>query len=245
MNSLGMSAEVATKLSKTFKLKDPDQPDSVLNLFRSYGFSDPQISKIVGFYPRVLLAKLEHNLLPRLRRAKVAFMNRSLFVEYVKFVKETGIEPSKAAFVVALIVVTQLRKSTWELKLDVFERCGWSRDVTLLAFSKFPNIMGMSEKKITSTMKFFVDEMGLQLEDIAGCPTILSYSMKKRIVPRWSVVKILKMMGLIKESLSLNSVIIANEKKFLDDFVFKFQENVPRLLEIYRGELGYFPEVRA
>ncbi|KAK4275607.1 hypothetical protein QN277_018657 [Acacia crassicarpa] len=335
MNSLGMSTEVATKLSKRFKLKDPDQPDSVLNLLRSYGFSDPQISKIVGCYPQVLLANLEHNLLPRLRfvqsigfaaseipelfsfnpsllilslekriiphyevlksvldddgkgrkclkgsiwrirsydvknvvpnikvlrdegvpqssvysllyrRANVAFMNRSSFFEYVKFVKETGIEPSKAAFVEALIVVTQLSKSTWELKLDIFERCGWSRDVTLLAFSKYPNLMGMSEKKITSIMKFLIDEMGLRLEDIAGCPKILSYSMKQRIVPRWSVVKILKRKGLIKESVSLNTVIIISEKKFLDSFVFKFREKVPRLLEIYRGELGYFPEVRA
>ncbi|KAI9114154.1 hypothetical protein K1719_014804 [Acacia pycnantha] len=337
VNSCAVSARDAEKLSKRVKLKDPDKPDSVLKLLRSYEFSDTHISKVLKYDPRLLLAKPESNLLPKLRflqsigfsaseipelvssnyrllsfslekrltphyealksvlgdpvkarrclkssrwsvcsynygvtnifpnikvlrdegmpqssvysllsrRANVAFMNRSLFVEYVKFVKETGIETSKVAFVEALIVVTQLNKSTWELKLDIFERCGWSRDVTLLAFRKFPNIMGMSEKKITSIMKFFVDEMGLRLEDIAGCPTILSYSLKQRIVPRWSVVKILKMKGLIKESVSLNSVIIISEKKFLDDFVFKFQENVPRLLEIYRGELGYFPEVRA
>ncbi|KAK4275608.1 hypothetical protein QN277_018658 [Acacia crassicarpa] len=336
VNSCAVSARDAEKLSERVKLKDPDKPDSVLKLLRTYEFSDTHISKVLKYYPRLLLAKPESNLLPKLRffqsigfsaseipelvssnyklltfslekriipiygalksvlgdpvkarrclkssrwrdrhsygvtnifpnikvlrdegvpqssvhsllsrRVNVAFMNRSLFVEYVEFVKETGIEPSKAAFVEALIVVTQLSKSTWELKLDIFERCGWSRDVTLSAFSKFPNIMGLSEKKITSIMKYFVDEMGLRLEDIAGCPTILGYSMKQRIVPRWSVVKILKMKGLIKETVSLNSVIIISEKKFLDNFVFKFQENVPRLLEIYRGELGYFPVVRA
>ncbi|KAK4275609.1 hypothetical protein QN277_018659 [Acacia crassicarpa] len=328
VNSCAVSARDAERLSKRVKLKDPDKPDSVLQLLRSYEFSDTHISKVLKYYPRLLLAKPESNLLPKLRffqsigfsaseipefvcsnyklltfslekhiiplyealksvlgdpvkarrclkssrsrwrdrhsyvvtnifpnikvlrdegmpqssvnsllsrRANVAFMNRSLFVEYVKFVKETGIEPSKAAFVEALLVVTQLSKCTWELKLDIFERCGWSRDVTLLAFRKFPKIMGMSEKKITSIMKFFIDEMGLRLEDIAGCPTILSYSMKQRIVPRWSVVKILRTKDLIKESLSVNFVIIMSEKKFLDNFVFKFQENVPRLLEIYRG----------
>ncbi|XP_028779678.1 uncharacterized protein LOC114736064 [Neltuma alba] len=265
MNSCGMSAKVAGKVSERIELKDPYQPDSVLNILRSYGFSDPQISKIVTCYPRVLLANPEHNLLPRLRfmqsvgfsaaeipelfsyntalvlyslekriiphyealksvlyddwkvrrclkcstwsicsydvknigpnikvlrdegvpqslvfsllsrRANVAFMNQSIFAEYVKFVKETGVEPFKIGFVEALIVVAQLRKSTWESKLGIFKRFGWSQGVTLMAFSKVPNIMAMSEKKISDAMKFFIDEVGLRLEDIAGRPNILRH----------------------------------------------------------------------
>ncbi|XP_028751913.1 uncharacterized protein LOC114711661 [Neltuma alba] len=327
-----MSAEVAGKISKSVELKDPDKHDSVLRLLRSYGFSDTQISRTVKYYPRLLLANPEQNLLPKLRfihsigfsaselsdlfsfnpklliyslekriiphyealksvldddrkvrkclkysawtmcsydvknifpnlkvlrdegmpqcsvvsllcrRANVAFMNQSMFVEYVKFVKETGINPSEAAFVEALLAVTQMSKSTWESKLDAFESCGWPRDVTLLAFSKFPQIMGMSAKKITDTMKFFVDEMGLRSEDVAGCPTILSYSLKQRIAPRWSVVKILKMKGLIKENVSLNYVIILSEKKFLENFVVKFEESVPRLLKIYEGDSSFLPK---
>ncbi|KAI9114116.1 hypothetical protein K1719_014766 [Acacia pycnantha] len=283
VNSCGVSARDAEELSKRVKLKDPDNPDSVLKLLRSYGFSGTHISKVLKFNPRLLLAKPENKLLPKLRflqsigfsaseipelvssysrllssslekriiphyealksvlgdpvkarrclkssrwsifsysygvtnifpnikvlrdegvaqssvftllfrNANVAFMNQSKFVEYVKFVKETGIEPSKVTFVHALIAVTQLSKSTWEWKLDFFERCGWSRDVTLSAFSKFPVIMLLSEKKITNTLNFFVDEMGLRLEDTAGCPTMFSYSLKRRIIPRCETRKIL------------------------------------------------------
>ncbi|XP_028751977.1 uncharacterized protein LOC114711718 [Neltuma alba] len=335
VNSCGMSAKVAGKVSKRIELKDLDQPNSVLNLLRSYGFSDPQISKIVVCCPRLLMANPEHNLLPRLRfmqsigfsadeipelfsynpsllfyslekriiphyealrsvldddwkvrkclrcstwsicsydvknivpnikvlrdvgvpqssvfslicrRANLVFMNQSMFGEYVKFVKETGIEPFKFAFGEALIIVTQMNKSTWESKLDVFEKLGWSRDVTLSAFRRFPRVMALSEKNIANTIKFFVDEMGLQLEDIARSPSILSFSLKLRIIPRWSVVKILKSMGLVKDNTSPISVIIANEQKFLESFVIKFQESVPQLLKLYRGELGPLPEVHA
>ncbi|KAI9114194.1 hypothetical protein K1719_014844 [Acacia pycnantha] len=335
MNNLGMSAEVAGKLSKRFELKDLDKPNSVLSLLRSYEFSDAQIFKIVKCFPQVLAANHEQNLLPKLRfihsvgfsaseipelfssnptllflslekriiphyealkrvlgddckvkrclkgsrwnvvsygvmnivpninflrdegvpqssvltllyrSANVAFINQSKFVDNVKFVKETGIQPFKVAFIDAIIVVSVVGKSTWELKLGIFERLGWSRDVTLSAFSKFPSIMRMSEEKITNTMKFFVDQMGLQLEDIVGCPTIFSYSLKQRIIPRWSVVKMLRMKGLIKGNMSLLSIIIMGEKKFVENFVMKFQESVPQLLELYNGESRAVPEVLA
>ncbi|KAI9114166.1 hypothetical protein K1719_014816 [Acacia pycnantha] len=337
VNSCAVSARDAEKLSKRVKLKDPDKPDSVLKLLRSYEFSDTHISKVLKYDPRLLLAKPESNLLPKLRflrsigfstseipelvssncrlltfslekriiphyealksvlgdpvkarrclksssrsifsysysvtnifpnikvlrdegvpqssvftllskSANVAFIDQSKFVEYVKFVKETRIEPSKVTFVHALFAVTQLSKSTWEWKLDFFERCGWSRDVTLSAFSKFPIIMLLSEKKITNTLKFFVDEMGLRLEDTAGCPTIFSYSLKRRIIPRWSVFQMLKRKGLVKANMSIPSMIIISEEKFLENFVIKFQENVPQLLKLYRGELGSLPEVQA
>ncbi|XP_028779671.1 transcription termination factor MTERF15, mitochondrial-like [Neltuma alba] len=179
------------------------------------------------------------------KRAYLAFMSPSMFVEYVNFIKGTGIMPFEAPFVEALLVITKLSKSTWESKLDIFERLGWSRDVTLLAFSKFPPLMCMSEKNITDTMKFLVDEMDLPLKDIARCPAILGLSLTKRIIPRWSVVKILKMKGLIKDDRSPFTVIIPSEKRFLQDFVIKFQESVPELLKLYREESRSLPEAQA
>ncbi|XP_028751911.1 uncharacterized protein LOC114711659 [Neltuma alba] len=241
MNSFGMPAEIAGKLSKWVELKDPDKHDSVLSLFRNYGFSDTQIYRTVRSFPHVLLLNPEHTLSPKLkylhsvgfspseipglvssnptllifslekriiphyealkgvlgddwkvrkclknsrwnacsygvmnivpnvkvlrdegvpqssvftllsRGANIAFMNQSKFVECVNSVKEIGIEPFTRVFVDALVVITMLNKSTWELKLDIFERCGWSRDVTLLAFSKVPRIMFFSEQKSQAT----------------------------------------------------------------------------------------------
>ncbi|XP_028779679.1 uncharacterized protein LOC114736066 [Neltuma alba] len=179
------------------------------------------------------------------RYADVAFINQSVFAEYIKFVKEIGIKPFKPASVEALVIVTKLSKSTWELKLDIFERFGWPRDVALLAFNKVPNIMALSEKKITNSMKFYIEEVGLQLEDIVGRPNILRYSLKKRIVPRCSVVKILKLKGFIKDDVSIPRLITTSEKIFMENYVIKFQESVPQLQKLYVGELGPLPEVLA
>ncbi|XP_054817596.1 uncharacterized protein LOC129317256 [Prosopis cineraria] len=319
-DSLGMSSQFAMKVSKRVKLAGQDKPDSVQNLFRSYGFSDSQISKLVEKIPRVLFAKPEKTLSPKLRYLQSIGFSRSelpelfihnpriltmslkktiipryealksivdddkarrafkrwgryhkdstilvsnlkvlrqhgvpqssvsrivahsvgaaltkptKFIEHVKFAKEIGIDPSKSAFIQAVSVLATTNKLTWESKLDIYERCGWSRDVTLSAFRKFPNCMMLSEDKITSTMKFLVDDMGLSLVDIVNCPVFLGYSLEQRIIPRCSVFKILKNNGLIKSDMSLCSLITLSETKFLEKFVIPFQESVPKLLEIY------------
>ncbi|XP_028779667.1 uncharacterized protein LOC114736055 [Neltuma alba] len=329
-----MSAKAAIEVSKRIHLKSPCKPDSVLNLFRGYGFSDSQISKIVKLSPVVLSANPEKTILPKLkyfqslgfscselpgllmshsvildwslknrlipfcealksvlnddekvrialRRSRwfliywevnnlapnmkvltdlgvprssicalltalpnVAFMNPAKFVECVKFANEAGIDPSKVVFIQAIIVLAQVKKSSWESKLDLFERFGWSRNVTLSAFSKFPHCMLLSEENLTSKMKFLVDEMGCSLEDIAGCPTILSYSLK-RIIPRWSVIKILKINGLAADDKwSLPYIIIVSEKNFREKFVIRFQEIVPQLPKIYKDELRALSQVQ-
>ncbi|XP_054817897.1 transcription termination factor MTERF2, chloroplastic-like isoform X2 [Prosopis cineraria] len=318
-----MPSEAAIEVSKRVKLKGSDKPNLVLNLFRTYGFSDAQISKIVEKCPRALLAKPEATLSPKLRffrsigfsrselpelilsncenlflslkkniipryeviksvlgdddhanrafkqwgwhnkdptnllsnikvlrehgvpqssvsllvthYARAALIDPAKFIEHVKFAKEIGIDPSKAAFIQALSVLAITKKSTWESRLDIYETYGLSKDATLSAFRKFPNFMRLSEDKITSTMKFLVEEMGLPLVDIVSCPAFLGYSLKQRIIPRFSVFKILKTNGSIKRGPSFSSLVTMSETKFLEKFVIPFQESVPQLLDIYKS----------
>ncbi|KAF7815695.1 transcription termination factor MTERF15, mitochondrial-like [Senna tora] len=164
----------------------------------------------------------------------LAFMKHAKLVEHVKFAKETGMEPFKPTFILAIHVSATTKKSTWKSKLEIFERCGWSRDVTLSVFRKFPICMYLSEDKIRSTMKFLVDEMHMTLEEIAKYPAVLGYSLKQRIIPRCSVVKILKMEGLINYDNSLYYYLMMSEKMFLEKFVIRLQVSVPQLLNIYK-----------
>ncbi|GAU13397.1 hypothetical protein TSUD_126930 [Trifolium subterraneum] len=165
-----------------------------------------------------------------------AFIEHSRFVEAVNLVKEMGFDPLKANFVFALLVIARMDKETWELKLKIFERWGWSKDICLLAFQKYPRYMVTSEKKIMKIMSFLVNDMGFTPEDIARWPAILNRSLEKTIVPRFTVIKILKSRGLIKSSLSLNSIIILNEKAFLERYVTRFEKDLPLLLDAYKGQ---------
>ncbi|KAH0884163.1 hypothetical protein HID58_060259 [Brassica napus] len=70
VDSLGLTATLAESISKKASFRDKGNPDSVLRLLRSYGFTDSQISSIVTNYPRLLLLDAEKCLGPKLQVIK-------------------------------------------------------------------------------------------------------------------------------------------------------------------------------
>ncbi|XP_022758056.1 transcription termination factor MTERF8, chloroplastic-like [Durio zibethinus] len=160
------------------------------------------------------------------------------FCRIVGEVKEMGFEPRKCTFVLAVHALSgKGNKSLWEKCFEVYKRWGWSKDDILTAFRKHPHSMMLSEKKIMMTMDYFVNKMGCPSRAIAQFPVILFFSLEKRIIPRCSVFQILLSKGLIKEDLSLTTVLLPVEKRFLERFVIKYQEKVPELLSVYQGEI--------
>ncbi|XP_044497889.1 transcription termination factor MTERF4, chloroplastic-like [Mangifera indica] len=66
INSCGLSPEFALKASEKLQLETPEKADLVLTLFKNSGFSETQISDLIGRYPLLLLSNPEKNLLPKL-----------------------------------------------------------------------------------------------------------------------------------------------------------------------------------
>ncbi|KAK2387451.1 transcription termination factor MTERF15, mitochondrial [Trifolium repens] len=166
----------------------------------------------------------------------VAFCEHSRFVKAVNIVKEMGFDPLKSNFVLALRVIARMDKETWESKLKIFERWGWSKDICLLAFQKHPQYMTISEKKITKIMNFFLKYMGLTPKDIARMPGILMRSFERIIVPRCEVVKILKSRGFINSGLFISSFIRVTEKEFMKRYVTPFEKDLPLILDAYKAQ---------
>ncbi|XP_061362337.1 transcription termination factor MTERF2, chloroplastic-like [Gastrolobium bilobum] len=171
-----------------------------------------------------------------------AYAKHSKFVEAVKTVKDIGCNPLKRTFVMAVQVLLTMSKAAWESRFEVYERWGWNREMTLGAFRKFPNFMKLSEETITKKMSFIVKNMVWPSEDIAKYPSVLSYSLEKRITPRLSVIKILKLKCLVENNLQLSSFMCRTEEKFLKRFVINFQEDVPLLPDVYKGISRYSTE---
>ncbi|XWS76512.1 hypothetical protein CRYUN_Cryun01aG0182800 [Craigia yunnanensis] len=162
------------------------------------------------------------------------------FCGIVREVKQMGFEPRKSTFVLAVHALSgKGNKSIGEKCFEVYKRWGWSKDDILTAFRKHPNSMMLSEKKIMKSMDYFVNKMGSPSRVIAQCPVVLFFSLEKRIIPRCSVVQILLSKGLIKENFSLTSVLLPVEKRFLERFVIKYQEEVPELLSVYQGKVKF------
>ena len=97
---------------------------------------------------------------------------------------------------------------------------------------------GLMEKKIVSEMDFLVNRMGLKPAEIGRYPIVLSYSLDRRIIPRCCVIRVLLLKGLMKSKISLGSFVSFTEKRFLDEFVNQYQEQVPELSSISQWKLG-------
>ncbi|KAM5569005.1 hypothetical protein ABKV19_016499 [Rosa sericea] len=163
------------------------------------------------------------------------------FHQNVNKVMSLGFHPSTSTtFMKALFVISTTDSSKWAQKMDFYKKCGWTDDDFLVAFSKNPLFMNMTEKNISSKMDFIVNKMALvQPADLAHYPTALTYSLENRIIPRASVIRVLLLKGLVtRGDFSFNSLMIYNNKKFLDKFVVPYQPQVPELLSIFAGKMG-------
>nr|POF25774.1 transcription termination factor mtef1, chloroplastic [Quercus suber] len=127
-------------------------------LLREFGVPESAISFLVTNFPGT------------------AFIKHAKFVKAVQEVKEMGFDPLKLVFVLAIQVILKMKKPIWESKLELYKRWGWSKDVALLAFRRYPNCVLLSEEKITKTMDFLVHKMGCPSAEIAKNPSVLDGS---------------------------------------------------------------------
>jgi mTERF domain-containing protein len=187
-------------------------------LLRQLGVPQSAISSLVSNYPAE------------------AFTTHTRFVEAVDEVTEMGFDPLKTVFVHAIQVLLKMSKPKLESKLELYKRWGWSRDMALSAFKRNPICMLLSEEKITKAMDFLVNKIGWLSANIAMNPVVLSFSLEKRIMPRFSVIQILLAKDLVKNDLSLSTILTSNESRFLEKFVIKFEEDIPQLFNVYQDK---------
>ncbi|KAL6217317.1 hypothetical protein ACLB2K_010534 [Fragaria x ananassa] len=171
---------------------------------------------------------------------KIVMREPEVFRELVGQVQQFGFDPWKSNFVQAMKALHY--KKTWRQCEEAYRSWGWSENHILSAFRSCPLCMIKSRKKIMETMDFLVNKMGWHSHKIAKYPNVFCYSLEKRIIPRCSVVRVLLLRGLIKEEkekLSLATVFMTSDEYFLNNFVNRYLNQVPQLLNVYQGKLEY------
>jgi mTERF domain-containing protein len=151
---------------------------------------------------------------------------------------EMGFDPMKAVFVEAIQVLLKMNKPKLESKLELYRRWGWSKDMALAAFKRFPSCMLSSEENITKKMDFLVKKIGWPPANIATNPAVIKLCLEKRIIPRCLVVQILPEKGLVKNNLAVGTFLKPTERKFLEQFAIRFQDDVTELLNVYEGKMS-------
>lgn len=164
--------------------------------------------------------------------------NHRQFKEVVHEVKEMGFDTSTWAFLKAIHGRSgRCMRFLWDRCSAAYRKWGWSEDDIRLAYLKDPYCMLVSESKIARVIEFLTNKMGWRSNDLARYPSLLMYSLEKRTMPRFAVIKILLSKGLLKEDMSWVSVSSGSEESFLEKYVTKYEKEVPELMSVYLGEV--------
>lgn len=220
------------------------------NFFRDLLQSDQKTIAAVKCCPSILLCRLEARVIPVINilrengvpEANILHLiryhpmrlhtNPDNFKKVLEEVRLMGFSPLKVHFVLAIVVVMGVRKSVWENKVDVYKRWGWSNEDVITAFGKHPFCMRISDDKIMAVMDFYVNKLGLDSSVIVNCPVLLALSLKKRIVPRGSLIQFMSSKGLVKIDSHIATLLKHSEKNFIEKFVNRYEE-APQLLKLY------------
>ncbi|KAF3953474.1 hypothetical protein ACB098_02G041700 [Castanea mollissima] len=164
-------------------------------------------------------------------------VNPVQFREAVEEVKEMGFNPSTMKFAKAVHAVRSMSKSTWERKLNVYKKWGWTEDEVSMAFRNHPWCMTVSEEKLMRVMDFLVNKMGMESSLIQKRSILVSLSLEKRLIPRGLVLQVLLSKGLVKKNFKMHAYFECPEKTFLQKFVMLHEEEASELLKLYKGSL--------
>ncbi|KAL9680883.1 hypothetical protein QQ045_012663 [Rhodiola kirilowii] len=156
------------------------------------------------------------------------------FREVVVKVTKMGFDPEKYSFFEAINVFLSVNEKTWERKVEIFKKWGWSDADVLSAFMKQPRCMLQSEKKVEGIMNYLVNTMDFDPSFAAQSPNVLMCSLKKRIIPRCSIIRHLLLNGVVtKKDFKFSSALVVSEPIFMSIYVARHKDLHPELLDLY------------
>ncbi|KAJ4823469.1 hypothetical protein Tsubulata_034629, partial [Turnera subulata] len=202
-NTFGLTPESALAASNYARFNSREKPESVIKLFKTYGFSQcistssienpfaaSYLTNRFGFNPESALRASKY--LRFKSHEKPEILKRSLenyVIPVFNCVKDVGTaNPIGARRLMCIIAGVELRKRSLRCLRNVL--CSWAS----------------LRKKNSAVMDFVVDKLGWGLSVFAQYPVLFGLSLEKRIIPRDSVIKFLLSRDLIEK----NSYILGN-----------------------------------
>ncbi|GAB2303058.1 hypothetical protein Dimus_037050 [Dionaea muscipula] len=161
---------------------------------------------------------------------------KSLQESLVRVEQVLGIPRESAMFLYGFEAMASFSKRGLELKFEMFKRYGWSESDVLVMAKRMPQCLLTSEAKLKTSMGFFVNKLGYEIGYLAERPTLLSFSMEGRILPRYAVMQVLQERNLLRRNPSIYTYLNRTEFRFLDAYVLPFKDELPELYEAYTGK---------
>ncbi|CAD6205771.1 unnamed protein product [Miscanthus lutarioriparius] len=145
-------------------------------------------------------------------------------------VAELGIQQGSWAFPFAFMRFAMFNREKLDSNIQLFEKLGWSRDDIASAVRKAPNILNLAPERVHKNLDFLMGDVGLQMPDIVHRPVLLLYSVERRLLPRYYLMKFLKDRGLMTSSLSFSTIALMGNDNLLGKLVLPHEMSVSVLL---------------
>ncbi|RCV08377.1 hypothetical protein SETIT_1G321100v2 [Setaria italica] len=219
LSLLGSYDKVHTALRRNLLLLSRSLESVVepnMAFLRHCGLTDCEIAKLFLASPRTLALEPE------------------AVKEIVVCADMLGVPRNSRMFKGVLSAISSITPRRVGAKLDFLKKAlGCSEAEVGIAIGKLPSILASAEDRLSRTVEFLKMEVGLNAAYIVHRPALLGYSLKKRLMPRYYVLKVLKEKGLVKENVDLYGVVCKIEKKFVERFLDPHKESVPGLADAY------------
>ncbi|CAH2047978.1 unnamed protein product [Thlaspi arvense] len=186
VDSLGLTTKLAESISRKVSFEEKGNPDSVMGLFRSHGFTDSQISDIASLWE--MFKKWPFAL---------KFSEKKI-TQTFETLKRCGLLENE--------VMSLLKRNPQFIRIseedivnsvETLIDLGFSRDKFALMIKRYPQCIGFSAETVKKKTEFLVKKMKWPLKSLVSHPQVFGYSMEKRIVPRCNVIEALMSKGLL------------------------------------------------
>ncbi|KAG7991375.1 hypothetical protein I3843_02G071800 [Carya illinoinensis] len=187
------------------------------DFFKYFLQYEDKIVQAIKRFLVMLLFDLETYMVPNINT-----LRENRFREIMEEIKEMGFNPLRLKFAIAVVAFRAMSKSTWESKDEVF-----------VAFKRHPWCMMASKDKIMGVMGFFVNKMSLKPSVVFKRQSLVSLSLKKRLIPRGFGYSSFSK-GLVKKDIGISLLFRCLDEMFLRKFVMPHKEEASKLLKLYR-----------
>lgn len=201
---------------------EEDKLKSTISLFQGLGLEGQVLSELVATQPSVLMIPAEK------------------IMKSFKQAEDLGFKKGSTMFAYALREILGGGVKTLGQRLQCLKSLGFSEEQISELSSRDPRFLGISEEKMRTFVDFMVNYVELPLADLVKFPLLWSFSLEKRIIPRFRVMEELTS-GQVQESkIPFIRIFHMTEKRFLDKYVNRNSKSSTLRTIYYGGKAGKF-----
>ncbi|KAL1569591.1 transcription termination factor MTERF15, mitochondrial-like [Salvia divinorum] len=193
--------------------------ESNIQYLKSCGVVGSQLSSLLFRLPRIF--SLKHDKLEEI-------VSRALAMNFTM---------GSRMLVHAIHSLSCMSSDTFKVKYEIYKAFGFSKEEIDLMFRKSPYIFGLSVATLRRKLELLLNDLRLSRSVVVQFPGIMSLNFEERVVPRYKVLEILKLKGVLKKDPSLSRAMCLPESKFLETYVQPFKAEAEELLLAYNGQV--------